>query len=172
MLAVRTAKTSLRPKRLAIPFLFAILSIAASGCSTRPVEEIVTTDASRVSAIPPGGEPVTKEPNLPDRDPDLEEAGDRIGEAITYLDSHRRDKWDAAERALNDAQISLIKIRREGLWEDADLAKIEGLLKELDTSMRAVSHNAPDASRHLAELSKRLDNLELTPGRGKDTESK
>ncbi|MDX6713064.1 MAG: hypothetical protein QOH96_4080, partial [Blastocatellia bacterium] len=46
------------------------------------------------------------------------------------------------------------------------------LLKELDTSMRAVSHNSPDASRHLAELSKRLDNLELTPGRGKDAESK
>ena len=172
MLSVRTAKTSLQPKRLAITFIFAILCVAAVGCSTRPVEEIVTTDAGRVSALPASAELVTKEPNLPDRDPDLEEAGDRIGEAITYLDSHRRDKWDAAERALSDAQNSLNKIQREGLWDDADLAKIEGLLKELDTSMRAVSHNASDASKHLAELSKRLDNLELTPGRGKDTESK
>src|SRR6266436_6008060 len=160
MLAVRTAKTSLQPKRWAIPILFAILCVVAGGCSTRPVEEIVTTDAGRVSAIPSSAEPVTKEPNLPDRDPDLEEAGDRIGEAITYLDSHRRDKWDAAGRALNDAQNSLIKIQREGLWDGSDLAKLEGLLKELDSSMRAVSHNSPDASKHLAELSKRLDNLE------------
>jgi hypothetical protein len=169
---VSTARNFLRPKQLAITSLFAILCIVAVGCSTHPVEEIVTTDASRVSAIPPGAEPVTKEANLPDRDPDLEEAGDRIGEAITYLDSHRRDKWDAAGRALNDAQNSLTKIQREGLWEGADLAKIEGLLKELDSSMRAVSHNSPDAAKHLTELSKRLDNLELAPARAKDAESK
>src|SRR5215208_6564997 len=67
------------------------LLMTLSACSSHPVEEIVTTDASRSSALPPGAQAVAKEPDLPARDADIEAAGDRIAEAITYLGSKRRE---------------------------------------------------------------------------------
>lgn len=153
---------------LAICLLFALL---AASCSSRPVEEIVTTDARRVSALP-AGEPVTKEANLPKRDPDLEEAGDRIGEAMTYLQSRRRDKGEAAIRALNQAQISLVRLQRESGETEPSQTQLRELLKDLDSSVRAISKNAPDASRHLADLSKRIDSLEIALPEDAEGESK
>jgi chromosome segregation ATPase len=153
---------------LAICVLFALL---ASSCSSRPVEEIVTTDARRVSALP-AGEPVTKEANLPKRDPDLEKAGDRIGEALTYLQSRRRDKGEAAIRALNQAQVSLVRLQRESGDTEPSQTQLRDLLKDLDSSVRAISKNAPDASKHLADLSKRIDSLEITLPEDAERESK
>jgi hypothetical protein len=153
---------------LVICLLFAFL---ATSCSSPPVEEIVTTDAKRVSALP-AGEPITKEANLPKRDPDLEKAGDRIGEAMTYLQSRRRDKGEAAIRALNQAQVSLIRLQRESGNSEPSQTQLREILKDLDSSVRAISKNAPDASRHLADLSKRIDNLEITLPEEAEAESK
>src|SRR5256885_3209480 len=79
------------------------LACVSHGCASRPVEETVTTDAGRASALPAGAKPITREANLPKRDPDIETAGDRIAAAITYLNMRKRERRDDALHALSQA---------------------------------------------------------------------
>jgi hypothetical protein len=130
-------------------------------CSSRHYEETVTTDARRVSALPPQAEPITRNTNLPRRDPDLEAAGDRIGEVITYLESKRRDKLVRAASALTAAENELLQLERRTSKNAADQDRIQGLLKELDLARRSMARNAPETVRELSDLNKQLDSLEL-----------
>jgi signal transduction protein with GAF and PtsI domain len=125
----------------------------------RPVEEIVTTDASRSSALPPGAQPVAIQPDLPERDPDIEAAGDRIAEAITYLNTRRRDRHEAALRALNQAEAALNRALRTRSDDDRLRNPLRSVLKDLDTAERAVQRGSSDAAKQLSALNKNLDNL-------------
>jgi hypothetical protein len=137
------------------------LLAATLSCSSRHYEEIVTTDARRVSALPPQAEPITRNTNLPRRDPDLEAAGDRIGEVITYLASKRRDKLTRAGTALTSAENDLLQLEHRTSGNAADQYRINELLKELDLARRSMARNAPETARELSELNKQLDSLEL-----------
>jgi polyhydroxyalkanoate synthesis regulator phasin len=143
--------------------LLSCLTIIAPSisCSSRHYEEIVTTDARRASALPPQAEPITRNTNLPRRDPDLEAAGDRIGEVITYLESKKRDKLIRAGNALNAAENELLQLEHRTSGNAADQNRIRELLKELDVARRSMARNAPETVHQVSELNRQLDSLEL-----------
>lgn len=139
--------------------LYALLLCLLSSCSSSPVVETVTTDAGRVSALPPGAQPITVEPKLPARDPDIETAGDRIAEAIIYLNTHRRDRREAVLRALNQAETAINHALRNGNQSEATRTALHARLRELDLAEKAAQRNAPDAARQLSILNKNLDGM-------------
>jgi hypothetical protein len=134
-----------------------------AGCASRPVEEVVTTDATRSSALPAGAEPLALAPKLPVRDPDIEVAGDRIAEALVYLNTHRRDRREAALRALNQAETAINRAINVRSQDDQLRVALRGALKDLDAAERALQRGTPDATKQLADLNKNLDNLPLNP---------
>ena len=147
---------ALHSRRL-MAFCFVVsLVLGQSVCATPYVEETVTTDASRSSAIPPGAEPVAIEPSLPTRDADIEAAGDRIAEAITYLNARRRE---TALHALNQAEAAMNRALHARPADDQARITLHAALKDLDTAERAVTRGASDASRQLVALNKTIDNL-------------
>lgn len=146
-------------------FLLSCLALAAAllftltSCSSKgPFEEIVTTDASRSSALPPGAEAVAREPKLPARDADIEVAGDRIAEAITHLNAKRRE---AALRALNQSETALNRALRAHARDNSISVSLRTTLKDLDAAERAVQRGSLDATKQLATINKNLDGLDL-----------
>lgn len=137
--------------------IFSLLLIGLSACSSAPVVEVVTTDASRESALPPGAEPIAVEPNLPAPDPDIEAAGDRIAEALTYLNTRRSNRRELALRALNQAETLINHFLKNGSPGDNVRNALHASLKELDSAEHAVQRNAPDAVKQLTVINKHLD---------------
>lgn len=119
----------------------------------------MTTDAGRASALPAGAQPVAIEPNLPARDPDIEAAGDRIAEAITYLNTHRKDRREVALRALNQAEATLTRSLRNGTQAESVRTALRTTLKDLDSAEHAVQRNAPDAIKQMTAINKSLDTI-------------
>src|SRR3982750_2113423 len=111
--AIGHGRAEVRTQRLPI-LICGLLLVTFSACSSSPVVEIVTTDASRESALPPGAQPTAVEPDLPAPDPDIETAGDRIAEAITYLNTRRSNRRELALRALTQAESSINHALRNG----------------------------------------------------------
>jgi hypothetical protein len=130
-----------------------------SACSSQPVVETVTTDAGRQGALPANAQPETKPTNLPARDPDIEAAGDHIAEAITYLNTRRRDRREIALRALNQAETTLNHALRNGNHAEKVRTVLHTTLKDLDFAEHAVQRSSPDAVRQLATINKNLDDL-------------
>ncbi|MBD0372342.1 MAG: hypothetical protein ICV60_15980 [Pyrinomonadaceae bacterium] len=144
-----------------------IMLITLTSCATqKPVEEVVTTDASRSSALPPGAEAVAKEPKLPARDADIEAAGDRIAEAITHLNAKRRE---AALRALNQSETALNRALRTHARDNSLSVSLRTTLKDLDAAERAVQRGSLDATKQLATINKNLDGLDV--GRAQQQEA-
>jgi ribosomal protein S20 len=146
------------PKALEV-LLCVSLIFTLSGCSSAPIVETVTTDAGRASALPAGAQPVAIEPNLPARDPDIEAAGDRIAEAITYLNTHRKDRREVALRALNQAEATLTRSLRNGTQAESVRTALRTTLKDLDSAEHAVQRNAPDAIKQMTAINKSLDTI-------------
>jgi hypothetical protein len=158
--ARRVLSRCLTPASLVIA-LFLVLLFYAS-CATRPVEETVTTDASRSSALPPGAEPVAIAPNLPERDENIEAAGDRIAEAITYLNTRGRDRREKALSALNQAEVVMNRALRARQRSPQVHSALRAALRDLDAAQRAIQRGTTDAAaKQLATLNKSLDNLDL-----------
>lgn len=141
--------------------LFLLLSLTS--CASKPVEETVTTDAGRSSALPPGAEPVAvAAPDLPERDENIEAAGDRIAEAITYLNTRQRDRREKALNALNQAVVVMNRALRSRQRNPQVHSALRAALKDLDTAERAIQRGTTDtATRQLAIVNKSLDNLDL-----------
>ena len=143
-----------------LTILLAVSFIAVlNGCSSSPIVETVTTDAGRVSALPAGAQPVAIEPNLPARDPDIEAAGDRIAEAITYLNTRRRDRREVALRALNQAEATISHALHNGTQAESVRTALHTTLKDLDSAEHAIQRNAPDAAKQLTAINKNLDGI-------------
>lgn len=155
-------------RSLSLVLLFAALLLSLSSCSSRPVVEIVTTDASRSSALPPGAQPVAKEPNLPTRDADIEAAGDRIAEAITYLSSKRKE---AALRALGQSETALNRALRAHARDNRISSSLRSTLKDLDVAERSIQRGSQDAAKQLATINRNLDGLDLNQEQQTDGES-
>ncbi len=163
-----TRQSRLGFSRAPLLSLFAALLLSLSSCSSRPVVEIVTTDASRSSALPPGAQPVAKEPNLPARDADIEAAGDRIAEAITYLSSKRRE---AALRALSQSETALNRALRAHARDNRISASLRSTLKDLDVAERSIQRGSLDATKQLAAINRNLDGLDLKQAEQSEGES-
>lgn len=152
-----------RRRTLAALCCGALLWCANSACASKPVEETVTTDSKRSSALPAGAEPVAVAPDLPERDEDIEAAGDRIAEAITYLNARHHDRREAAINALDQAAVAMNRALHSRSRDEKTRAALHVALKDLDTATRALQHSPPDAAKQLAALNKNLDNLDLRP---------
>jgi len=140
---------------------------AFSACTSRPVEETVTTAASRSAQLPANAaQPVAVTPNLPARDADLETAGDRIAEAITRLGKTRRGGHEAALRALGQAEAAMNRaLRAKARGERASRA-LHAALRDVQSAERAVQRGGASdtiATRQLAALNKDLDDLAMQP---------
>jgi hypothetical protein len=141
--------------------LVACLTLAA--CNAAPVEETVTLDASRLSALPTQAVAVT--PQLPARDEDIETAGDRIAEAITSLSKRRgntpaRATTAAAQRALDGAEAALTRALRDKPHDEPVREALRAALRELNAAQRTIQRAAySDAIRDLNALNKKLDTL-------------
>ncbi len=136
---------------------------AFPACTSRPVEETVTTAASRSAQFPANGaQPVAVTPSLPARDADIETAGDHIAEAITHLGKTRRGGHEAAlraEAAMNRA------LRAKARDEHASRA-LHAALRDVQSAERAVQRGSASdttAARQLAALNKDLDDMASQP---------
>lgn len=146
--------------RLCVLPLLACLTLAA--CGSSPVEETVTVDASRLSALPTQAVAVT--PQLPARDEDIEAAGDHIAEAITSLSKRRGNMparaTAAAQRALDQADAALTRALRDKPHDEPVRDALRAALRDLSVAQRTIQRGTyADAVRDLTALNHKLDTL-------------
>jgi hypothetical protein len=139
------------------------LALAASllSCSQKRVEETVTVDAGRSSSVISNAQPVAISPQLPVRDADLEQAGDRIAEAIMHL---KKRQSAAALTALAQSRAAINRaLRSDGRDEDGREA-LRSTLKGIETAERAIQHGAlADATQQLVALNRKVDSIGARP---------
>lgn len=142
-----------------------LVSLLFTACGAPPVEETVTLDAGRLSALPPKAQTVASTPQLPTRDEDIEAAGDHIAEAITAL-SRRRGTAStrntaAALRALEQAEAALTRALHDKPHDEPVRDALRAALRELKTVEAIIQRNAyADAIRDLTTLNQGLDALQ------------
>lgn len=118
------------------------------------VVETVTTGA-RAATATTAPTPVYFAPQLPARDAELEQAGDRIAEAEVYLKKRQGTAALAALARARHAATHALESRPRGSARRDALA---AALRELDAVERAIDRGAyEDARRQLVALDKSLD---------------
>lgn len=131
-----------------------LLFFALSSRWRTPVVETVTTEESPQTRATPG--PARQfTPQLPQRDADIEAAGDHIAAATVYLKNRQSA---AALRAMTQARSAtahaIDRRRQQGKRFDV----LEETLREIDSAERYVQHGAlTDARTRLISLNKKLD---------------
>jgi hypothetical protein len=120
----------------------------------RPVIETITTREGS-QAHPAPAPAVHFTPQLPQRDADIESAGDNLAAATVYLKNRQSA---AALRAMTQARNAtahaIDRRRQQGKRFDV----LEEALREIDSAERFVQHGAlGDARARLASLNHRLD---------------
>jgi hypothetical protein len=127
---------------------------AASTRRSPPVVEIVTTGAH---PAPPEPTPYINNVELPPRDAEVEQAGDRIAEVEVYLKKRQSAAaLVALSRARRATAHALEARKRKGSSGD----ELAATLKELDSVQRAIEHGQfDDAHRQLVALDKNLDGI-------------
>ena len=132
----------------------ALLVYAAAVRRSAPVVETVTTGARAVAPAPPS---VIYTPQLPQRDAEVEQAGDRIAEVAVYLKKRQSANALAALTRARRATARALEARQRRGSRDDELASA---LKGLDAVQRAIERGAfDDAHRQLVALDKSLDRL-------------
>lgn len=124
------------------------------------VVETVTT-AARTPAAVPTPSPVYYTPQLPQRDEEVEFAGDRIAEVEVYLKKRQSAAALAALTRARRATARALEARQhKGAHADALLSTLKGL----DSVQRAIERGAfEDAHRQLVTLDRGLDGLNAIP---------
>jgi hypothetical protein len=120
---------------------------------TPVVETITTEEGSQTHAAPRPAVQFT--PQLPQRDADIEAAGDHIAAATVFLKNRQSA---AALRAMTQARSATTHAidRRRQQGKRFDL--LEETLREIDSAERYVQHGAlNDARARLISLNNRLD---------------
>jgi hypothetical protein len=125
-----------------------------------PVVETVTT-AARPPAAAPTPSPVYFTPQLPQRDAEVELAGDRIAEVEVYL---KKRQSAAALAALTRARRATARALETRQHKGAHADTLLSTLKGLDSVQRAIERGAfEDAHRQLVTLDRSLDGLNAIP---------
>jgi hypothetical protein len=123
--------------------------------SNSPVVVTITTGETR-SNFSPAASGVHFTPVLPQRDADIETAGDHIAAASMYLKSRQNA---AAIRSMNQARASTAHAIDRRRQQGKQVESLQETLKEIDAAERSVRRGAlGDARAHLASLNGRLDN--------------
>lgn len=139
---------------------FAFLA-AQSSCSQRRVEETVTVDAGRLSSLVANAQPVALAPQLPNRDADIEQAGDHVAEAITRL---KRRQSAAALTALAQAESALGRALRAESRDEDEREAVRETLKGLETAEHTIQRGAlTEAATQLVALNRKVDAIGTRP---------
>ncbi|HEV7891768.1 MAG TPA: hypothetical protein VGP08_14090 [Pyrinomonadaceae bacterium] len=121
-----------------------------------PVVETVTTPARPAAALPTPS-PVYFTPQLPQRDAEVELAGDRIAEVEVYL---KKRQSAAALSALTRARRATARALEARQHKGAHTEALLSTLKGLDSVQRAIERGAyDDAHRQLVTLDRGLDGI-------------
>jgi hypothetical protein len=131
-----------------------VILLGLSSKQHPPVIETITTEGSPQAKATPRAT-VNAMPQLPQRDVDVEVAGDHIAAAAAYLKNRQSA---AALRALTQAGTvtSHAIERRKQTGKRFDM--LEETLREIDSVERSVQHGAlGEARTHLISLNKKLD---------------
>jgi hypothetical protein len=121
-----------------------------------PVLETVTT-APRAPAAVPTPSPAYFTPKLPQRDAEVEIAGDRIAEVEVYLKKRQSANALAALTRARHATARALEVRQhKGAHADTLLSTLKGL----DSVQHAIERGAfEDAHRQLITLDRSLDGI-------------
>jgi len=140
---------------LAVAFAL-IVYAAARARRSPPIVETVTTPARAAAALPTPS-PVYFTPQLPQRDAEVELAGDRIAEVEVYLKKRQSAAALAALTRARRATARALEARqRKGTHAEALLSTLKGL----DAVQRAIERGAfDDAQRQLVALDRGLDGI-------------
>ena len=129
---------------------------AATTRNSAPYVETVTTGAH--PATPAATPFYIAQPELPPRDAEVEQAGDRIAEVEVYLKKRQSDKALAALTRARHATARALEARRQKGSRGDELT---ATLKGLDSVQRAIERGQyDDAHRQLVALDKNLDRLD------------
>ena len=144
-----------RPYFIAALCLLALLLLVTFAPDLRkPVIETATTKGNaRASATP--GPAVQFTPRLPQRDADVEAAGDHIAAATAYLKNRQSA---AALRAMAQARSAAARAIERRRQQGKRVDVLEETLKGIDSAEHAVERGAlTDARARLIALNKNLD---------------
>src|SRR5438270_2450884 len=120
-----------------------LLGYAAAVRRSAPVVETVTTGGAR--AVAPAPTPVIYAPQLPERDAEVEQAGDRIAEVEVYLKKRQSAAALAALTRARHATARALEARQRRASRDDELASA---LKVLDPIQLAIGHGMFDDAQH------------------------
>jgi len=137
---------------IAAVWLCAQLALIVTSRALRKTDETVTLDPGRRS-VPPSP-PVISSAPLPAADGDLEVIGDRVAEAIIYLNHGRRE---AALRALDQAQTASRRALTSRPITDKVNEKLKLALREIEQARLQITRGKPGAALTLRKLSRQLD---------------
>jgi hypothetical protein len=133
-----------------------------SSCSSRPSRETVTTALERQTPPAADAKPLALTPRLPERDAEVEAAGDRVAAAITHV-KHRRAA--AALRALGEAQAGAKGALSSPTRGARDREVLAAAVAGMQAAERAIQRGSwAEATAQLTAANKGLDSLHALPG--------
>jgi hypothetical protein len=140
----------------------AAAALLLSSCSPRPSRETVTTELGRQPAVAADAKPVALSPRLPERDAEVEAAGDRVAAAITHV-KHRRAA--AALRALGEAQAGAKGALSSPARGARDKEVLAAAVAGMQAAERAIQRGSwAEATAQLTAANRGLDSLHALPG--------
>jgi hypothetical protein len=133
-----------------------------SSCTSRPSRVTVTTELGRQPVSTAEAKPLALSPRLPERDAEVEAAGDRVAAAMTHV-KHRRAA--AALRSLGEAQAGA----RGAMSNPARGARDREVLAAAVAGMQAAERDIrrgswAEAAAQLTAANRELDSMEAPPG--------
>lgn len=140
----------------------AAAALLLSSCSPRPSRETVTTELGRQAADAADAKPVALSPRLPQRDAEVEAAGDSVAAAMTHV-KHRRAA--AALRSLGEAQASARGAMGSPARGAHDREVLAAAVAGMQAAERAIQRNSwAEATAQLTAANRGLDSLHTMPG--------
>jgi len=142
---------------LALWFLCLVLIAVQPSCSQKRIEETVTVDAGRSSSLAVNAQPVAIAPQLPARDADLEQAGDRIAEAVMHL---KKRQGAVALTALAQSRAAINRALHSDGRDEEGREALHSTLKGIEAAERTIQRGAlPDAAAQLVALNRKVDSI-------------
>jgi hypothetical protein len=146
---------------LALWCLCLMLITFQPSCSRKRVEETVTVDAGRSSTMAANAQPVAIATQLPAPDADVEQAGDRIAEAIMRL---KKRQSAAALTALAQSRAAINRALHSDARDEEGREALRSTLKGIETAEHTIQRGAlADAATQLVALNRKVDAIETHP---------
>lgn len=136
-------------------------ALLLSSCLSRPSRETVTTELGRQPPAAADVKLLAVSPRLPERDAEVEAAGDRVAAALTYV-KHRRAA--AALRALGEAQAGAKGALSSPARVARDREVLAAAVAGMQAAERAIQRGSwAEALTQLTAANKGLDSLHALP---------